>query len=140
MTNTTKEGGSLNPAGADYAELLSRVKPQVVSGDEQNQLYIRRLERLTAQAEITPAEEKLIALLTLLVEEYEARVSPLPDVGPLDMVRHLMEAQDLRQKDLVDVFGTESIVSEVLNGKRELTKEHIRRLSSRFRVSPSVFF
>jgi len=130
----------LNPAGADYAELLSRVKPQVVSGDEQNQLYIRRLERLTAQAEITPAEEKLIALLTLLVEEYEARVSPLPDVGPLDMVRHLMEAQDLRQKDLVDVFGTESIVSEVLNGKRELTKEHIRRLSSRFRVSPSVFF
>ena len=130
----------MNPAGADYAELLSRVKPQVVSGDEQNQLYIRRLERLTAQAEITPAEEKLIALLTLLVEEYEARVSPLPDVGPLDMVRHLMEAQDLRQKDLVDVFGTESIVSEVLNGKRELTKEHIRRLSSRFRVSPSVFF
>jgi HTH-type transcriptional regulator/antitoxin HigA len=51
-----------------------------------------------------------------------------------------MEAHKLRQKDLVDVFGTESIVSDVLNGKRNLTKEHIRRLSTRFHVSWSVFF
>ena len=51
-----------------------------------------------------------------------------------------MEANELRQKDLVDVFGTESIVSDVLNGKRELTKEQIRRLSKRFHVSPAVFF
>jgi HTH-type transcriptional regulator/antitoxin HigA len=51
-----------------------------------------------------------------------------------------MRANGLRQKDLVDVFGTESIASEVLNGKRELNKEQIRRLSERFRVSPAVFF
>jgi HTH-type transcriptional regulator/antitoxin HigA len=51
-----------------------------------------------------------------------------------------MEEHNLRQKDLVDVFGTESIVSDVLNGKRELNKEHIRRLSERFKVSPAVFF
>ncbi len=51
-----------------------------------------------------------------------------------------MEAHGLRQKDLVDVFGTESIASEVLHGKRELTKEHIKRLSARFGVSPAVFF
>ncbi len=51
-----------------------------------------------------------------------------------------MAANGLRQKDLVDVFGTESVVSEVLNGKRELNKEHIRRLSERFKVSPALFF
>jgi HTH-type transcriptional regulator / antitoxin HigA len=51
-----------------------------------------------------------------------------------------MEAHKLRQKDLIDVFGTESIVSDVLNGKRDLAKEHIRRLSKRFHVSPSVLF
>jgi HTH-type transcriptional regulator/antitoxin HigA len=56
------------------------------------------------------------------------------------MIRHLMEANDLRQKDLVDIFGTASIVSDVLNGKRDLAKEHIRRLSARFHVSPAVFF
>jgi HTH-type transcriptional regulator/antitoxin HigA len=51
-----------------------------------------------------------------------------------------MEQHALRQKDLADVFGTTSIVSEVLNGKRELNKEQIRRLSERFHVSPEVFF
>jgi HTH-type transcriptional regulator/antitoxin HigA len=43
-------------------------------------------------------------------------------------------------KDLVDVFGTESIVSDVLNGKRDLAKDHIRKLSERFGVSPALFF
>jgi HTH-type transcriptional regulator / antitoxin HigA len=111
-----------------------------LSGDRQHQLYIEQLEKLTGQTEVSPAEEKLIHLLTLLVEDYEARNFPVPEAGPLAIVRHLMEAHRLRQKDLVDVFGTESIVSDVLNGKRDLTKEHIRRLSQRFHVSPSVFF
>jgi len=130
----------MNAAATDYGQLLSQTKPEVVYGDQQHQLYIRQLERLTGQAEVTPAEEKLIHLLTVLVEDYEARNFPVPDAGPLAIVRHLMEAHRLRQKDLVDVFGTESIVSDVLNGKRDLTKEHIRRLSHRFHVSPSVFF
>ena len=47
----------------------------------------------------------------------------MPDAGPLDVIRHLMEAHSLRQKDLVDVFGTESIVSDVLNGKRDHTTQ-----------------
>ena len=130
----------MNAVATDYGELLSQTKPEVVSGDQQHQLYIQQLERLTGQAEVTPAEEKLIHLLTVLVEDYEARNFPVPDAGPLAIVRHLMEAHRLRQKDLVGVFGTESIVSDVLNGKRDLTKEHIRRLSHRFHVSPSVFF
>jgi HTH-type transcriptional regulator/antitoxin HigA len=50
-----------------------------------------------------------------------------------------MLANNLRQKDLLDIFGTPSIVSEVLHEKRQLTTEHIRRLSRRFQVSPEVF-
>lgn len=124
----------------DYGELLSRTKPEVVGGDRQHHLYVEQLEKLTGQAVVTPAEEKLIKLLTVLVEDYETRSFPVPEASPIDIIRHLMEAHSLRQKDLVDVFGTESIVSDVLNGKRDLTKEHIRRLSHRFHVSPSVFF
>jgi HTH-type transcriptional regulator/antitoxin HigA len=51
-----------------------------------------------------------------------------------------MEQHDLLQKDLADVFGTRSIVSEVLSGKRDLNKDHIERLSARFHVSPELFF
>jgi len=56
------------------------------------------------------------------------------------MLQFLMDQHGLKQKDLIDVFGTPSIVSEVLNSKRELSKEHIRRLSARFKVSPELFF
>jgi HTH-type transcriptional regulator/antitoxin HigA len=51
-----------------------------------------------------------------------------------------MDQHGLKQKDLADVFGTPSIFSEVLRGKRELNKVHIRRLSERFHVSPELFF
>ena len=123
-----------------YADLLSQTQPEVIGSEEQNDRYIRILEDLTSRESVTGAEEKLIALLTLLVEEYEERTYPVAESTPVEMIRHLMEANDLRQKDLVDVFGTASIVSDVLNGKRDLAKEHIRRLSARFHVSPAVFF
>ena len=64
----------------------------------------------------------------------------MPRSSPLQMLQFLMDQHGLKQKDLVDVFGTPSIVSEVLNSKRELSKEHIRRLSARFHVSPELFF
>ena len=58
----------------------------------------------------------------------------------LDALRFLMEEHHLRQKDLVDVFGTPSVVSEVMHGKREMTKGQIAQLSARFHVSPELFF
>jgi HTH-type transcriptional regulator/antitoxin HigA len=64
----------------------------------------------------------------------------LKPAKPVEILNELMEASSLKQKDLVDVFGTPSIVSEVMNGKRGLTIEHIRKLSRRFHLSPEVFF
>lgn len=130
----------MNALATDYGALLSETKPEVIRGEQQNAYFIAKLEELTSLEEVTAAQEKLIRLLTVLVEEYESRYYPVPDAGPLDIIRHLMEEHHLRQKDLVDVFGTESIVSDVLNGKRDLTKDHIVRLSTRFQVSPAVFF
>jgi len=127
-------------AALDYGSLLRQARPEVVRDEEQNAEYVHRLEKLTAKKRVTTGERKLIELLTLLVEDFESRHYAVPEAGPLDIVRHLMEAHGLRQKDLADVFGTESIVSDVLNGKRNLTKEHIRKLSGRFNVSPAVFF
>ena len=127
-------------AAMDYGSLLSDARPEVVRDERQNNEYVRRLEELTSKKRVSGAERKLIELLTVLVEEFEARRYPVPEAGPLDVVRHLMDVHGLRQKDLIDVFGAESIVSDVLNGKRELAKEHIRKLSARFNVSLAVFF
>jgi HTH-type transcriptional regulator/antitoxin HigA len=62
--------------------------------------------------------------LTLLIEDFEEKRYSLPPAAPRDIVRHLMESNGLRQVDLIDVFGAESTVSEVLSGKRELAKSH----------------
>ena len=125
---------------SSYAALLSEIRPEVIRDEKQNRAYIARLEALTSKKSVTSAEEKLMRLLLLLVEDFERNSDPVPEASPIDVLRHLMEAHGLRQRDLADVFGTESIVSEILHGKRDLTKEHIRRLSIRFSVSPAVFF
>jgi HTH-type transcriptional regulator / antitoxin HigA len=89
---------------------------------------------------LTPAEQRLAELLTLLIEDFEEKAYSLHTASPIEVLRELIEANHLKQKNLIDVFVTPSIVSEVLNGKRGLTVEHIRKLSRRFHVSPEVFF
>jgi len=124
----------------DYGALLAEKIPKMIRSQEQNRLYAQMLEQLLHKAELTPAERKLAELLAVLIEDFESKHYELDAANSMDVIRHLMEENGLRQKDLTDVFGTESIVSEVLNGKRQLTKEHIQRLSQRFGVSPAAFF
>jgi HTH-type transcriptional regulator/antitoxin HigA len=93
------------------------------------------LEGLLRKKQRTAEEKRLAELLTLLVEEYEQRYALPRTAGPVDVLRHLMDSNGLRQVDLLDVFGTASIVSEVLKGKRELSKTHIAKLSERFHLS-----
>jgi HTH-type transcriptional regulator/antitoxin HigA len=130
----------MNALSVEYGNLLEETKPEVIHGEEENRRTIELLESLTAKEQPTEAEKKLIDLLTVLIEQFEDQHYPVVGVGPLDIIRHLMEEHQLRQKDLAEVFGTESIVSDVLNGKRELNKDHIKRLSERFHVSPEIFF
>ena len=108
--------------------------------EAENERCTALLEGLLRKKLRTAEEKRLAELLTLLIEEYEQRNAPHRAAGPLDILRHLMDANGLRQVDLLDVFGTPSIVSEVLSGKRELSKAHIARLSERFHLSPALFF
>lgn len=130
----------MSAAAIDYGTLLSETQPEVIHTEAQNAEFIAKLEALASKEQVTEAEMKMIELLTVLVEKFESTSDPLPEAGPLDIIRHLMEAHGLRQKDLVDIFSTESIASAVLNGKRDLTRDHIRRLCARFGVPADVFF
>jgi HTH-type transcriptional regulator / antitoxin HigA len=125
----------------EYGALLQRVPPKVIRTEKENEAYTEILYELDQRSKtLTPAEKELAELLTLLIEDFEEKRYRLPRAHPLDVLRFLMEQHGLKQKDLKDVFGTPSIVSEVLSGKRELNKDHIERLSERFHVSPELFF
>jgi len=125
----------------DYPQLLAQTVPSVIHSEEENQHFISLLEELEHRSsQWSEAEAKLAELLTFLIEEFEDRNYQLRAATPAETLLELMEANDLKQKDLVDVFGAESTVSAVINGKREMTTEHIKKLSDRFNVSPAVFF
>ncbi len=113
----------------------------MIRTEEENETYTQVLHELDQRSKtLTAAKRELAELLTLLIEDFEEKRYNLPQAKPLEVLDFLMDQHGLRQKDLVDVFGTPSVVSEVLSGKRELNKTRIRRLSERFHVSPAVFF
>jgi len=125
----------------EYARLLSQALPSVIESEEQNELYLEQVsELLYREDSLSAAEGELLKLLTLLIEDFEEKHYAVPKASPLAVIAFLMDQHGLKQKDLSDVFGTPSITSEVLSGKRELNKEQIRRLSARFSVSPELFF
>ena len=117
-----------------------RALPNVIHTEEENERYIAELEILHDRERLTPEEEQLAELLTLLVEDFEARYYQIQAAAPVEIVRELMDANGLRQADLLDIFGTRSIACEVLSGKRDLSKTHIEKLCQRFHVSPEIFF
>jgi HTH-type transcriptional regulator/antitoxin HigA len=125
----------------EYAKLLAQILPGVIHSEDENDHFIAILEKLEHRsAKWSKAEARLAELLTLLIENFEDKNYQLKASTPIEVLQELMESNNLKQKDLVDIFGAESTVSAVLNGKRDMTREHIKRLSKRFQVSPEVFF
>jgi HTH-type transcriptional regulator / antitoxin HigA len=114
--------------------------PAPITSERQHEEYVSVLDKLANKEHPTSEEEKYAEVLLTLIEAYEEEHHSVSDASPVEVLRALMEANDLKQKDLAGIFGSESIVSEVLHRKRDLNKTHIEKLSKRFRVSPAVFF
>lgn len=128
---------TLNPA--KYGRLCAHALPKVIETDEEFDRMAERLEELDRKPNPTAEERALSGLLAKLIEDYDSFHHPLPEEPPYKLVLHLMERRGLRQTDLLPVFGSRSVASDVLNGKRELSKAHIRKLASLFHLSPALF-
>lgn len=122
-----------------YGQLLKRTLPHVIRNDEECARLTDELMRLDDLEKPSPEEKELAGLLTVLIEEYEERRYPIRKASPQQVLRHLMEARGLTQKDLWKLFGSKGIASEVLNGKRSISKTHARKLAQFFHVSPELF-
>jgi HTH-type transcriptional regulator / antitoxin HigA len=123
-----------------YGKLLVRALPRVIKTEAENERIIAELERLdTSGRTLTPEEDSLAELMTVLVRQFEEDRYPLGEASPLDVLRVLMENHGLRQRDLIPVFGSSSVVSDVLNGKRSISKAHARKLADFFHVTVGLF-
>jgi len=131
----------MSAALMDYPRLLSETQPEVVHNETLNERFINALRKLDDRWDsLSTEEKKLHELLVLLIQDFERRTYKIHAATPIEVIEELMAANDLKSKDLIGIFATESVVSEVLSGKRRLTVDHIKRLSERFSVSPAVFF
>jgi HTH-type transcriptional regulator / antitoxin HigA len=114
--------------------------PTPIKSERQHEEYLSVLDKIASKERPSTEEEKYAEVLLTLVEAYEEEHHWVPDASAVEVLRTLMDANGLRQKDLVPIFGSESIVSEILRKKRGLNKSHIEKLSKRFHISPAVFF
>lgn len=122
-----------------YGRLCADVLPKVIANDREFDRMVEKLESITFKKNPSAEEDTLAELLTKLILDYDDRHHPLPDLPPYKMIRFLMDQRGLRHADLLPVFGSRSVASDVVSGKREPSKAHIRKLAEFFRLPASLF-
>ena len=102
--------------------------------------YYNALERLELvfDAKIGSPESDEADILGLLIEEYEKKHFPIESPDPIEAIKIRMEEMQLKQIDLVNELGGKNRVSEILNRKRKLTVDMIRKLAKRLNLSPEL--
>jgi HTH-type transcriptional regulator / antitoxin HigA len=122
-----------------YANLLADVVPKVIETEEDYDRALKCVEPLHFNKNRTPEELAIYKLLVMLIETYEEKQFPVPASLPHEMLQYLMESSGTRQVDLVGLLGSSGVVSEIVNGKRAISKAQAKVLGDRFKVSPSLF-
>ena len=123
-----------------YARVLAKVLPRVIATDEEHERMLAEVEKLMDKGEHRTAEEDAaLDLMVRLIQDYEEEHHPLPDPSPHEMLAYLMGQRSLKQADLLPIFKSRGYVSDVINGKRAISKAHARQLAGFFKVSADLF-
>ena len=123
-----------------YKSLLIEFTPRAIETEEEYDRLLVVAEQLTFAKNRTPEEKALYKLLVTLIEVYEKEKYQLDKSEPHEILQHIMEASGIRQADLVGIIGSSGVVSEVVNGRRVISKAQAKRLVDYFKVSADLFF
>jgi HTH-type transcriptional regulator/antitoxin HigA len=138
----TKEGGkmTLNIDPKIYGQLLAQYRSQIITNQAENERALNLAETLANKPELTSEEEQLLELLVALIKKFEAECYPFSHLStPLSRLAFLMEANNLVESDLIDIFGSKDIISEVFEGKHQISKSQAIQLGERFHLCSSLF-
>ena len=123
-----------------YARVLAKVLPRVINSDEEHERMLAEIEKLMDRGERrTIEEDAALDLMVRLVQDYDREHHPLADPSPNEMLAYLMEKRGLRQVDLVPIIKSRGYVSDIINGRRAISKAHARQLAEFFKVSAGLF-
>jgi HTH-type transcriptional regulator / antitoxin HigA len=122
-----------------YARLLAKFLPKPIQSEPELEAATALLLELDERTGLSPQEEALAELLTVLIEDYEDKHYPLPDVPPHESLKALMEDRGLKHKDIWPVLGNKGAATEILSGRRSISKAQAKRLANFFRVPVELF-
>ena len=123
-----------------YGRLLAKALPVKIETEEENRRLLVQAEKLMVKGERRSLEEDvLLDLLFHLIQDFEQRFYHPGEATPHEVLRELMAANEVKQSDLWKLFGSKGVASEVVNGKRGISKAQAKALAEFFHVSPELF-
>jgi HTH-type transcriptional regulator/antitoxin HigA len=124
----------------EYIKLLSETVPRIIDTEIEHKRLLNEVDKFMDLGEnLTDEQAEVLQLLVTLIEQYEDKHYQLKAATPLEILHELMSVRQLKQKDIVEVFGSKGITSEVINGKRSISKNQAKALGDFFHVSYSLF-
>lgn len=123
-----------------YSALLKQKSPRAIRTEQENERALREVEALMARGDSLREEEiALLDLWTALIERFEEERYALRAAAPRDILRELMAARGMTQAEVSKLFPSKGIASEVLAGKRAISKAQALKLAEFFHVPPAIF-
>ena len=123
-----------------YIDLVNEFPPRPIRSEEDFIAVQKVVDALLDVGKLSSDRREYLNLLGMIIHEYEEKTVEILDIHGIELLHTLIGEWGLKQKELVPIFKTESIASAVLNGHRQLTAEHIEKLSEFFHISPAAFF
>ena len=119
---------------------MNTLKYKIIANKNQYKKYCNLLEQLIFSGAKDKNTKDEIALVTLLIEKWDAEHLPSTDLDPIQLLRSFLRDHNLKAKDLAEILGiSKGYVSDILNYKKGLSKEVIRKLANYFKVSQEAF-
>ena len=140
MRTPVKSEATFRPSDS-YLRCVKRFALRPLKGEDEYRAAVEKLGRLAAREGLDEGEMDYLQALSQFVGDFEQKKHHINTSGlsPLEILRHLMEENNMTTTDLGHVLGSRGLASEVLNAKRGLSKTLIRRLAERFAVNPGIF-
>lgn len=124
---------------SQYLELLNAYSPRPITSESELIATQKVIDSLVDQTELTLDQLDYLNVLGTLVKEYETLNHPIPKLTPIDLINALLEESNLDSQALIPFFQTETIVSDILNGKQDLTLGQVQKLAQFFKINPIAF-
>ena len=128
---------ALNPA--TYAGLIVAALPIPPQTKADNERLTALLAGLDERDDLTAEERAFAELLAIVIEDFETKRYPLPQVGAHEALQALMEDRGLRHKDVWPIVGNKGLTSEILSGRRKISPAIAKRLAGALRVPVELF-